>query len=295
MTKNSNEDRKNEEKRIKQNKNADLIANLIVNSYPNLANYKINLQKIKIPNIKISQETVEQIYHFAESINKIASNISISFYALKKSFQNLQRLERIGWLPHSTTPIFLLNESEEISDTELDKRISKYYTENWDDVIQILLDDLESYLIDEEAKETMREALKAHQAGLFRCTPRLLFPEIERVIRNELHNRNTNKNIASQIDFRKNINESNANSGLGIGFLEITLHRCIQDHVYKKVRTIDEIKEAEKNPTPNRHAVSHGIVIYKTQKSSVNSIIIADYIFRLVDDIKNNKEIDDRV
>jgi hypothetical protein len=204
-------------------------------------------------------------------------------------------LERIGWLPHSTTPIFLLNESEEISDTELDKRISKYYTENWDDVIQILLDDLESYLIDEEAKETMREALKAHQAGLFRCTPRLLFPEIERVIRNELHNRNTNKNIASQIDFRKNINESNANSGLGIGFLEITLHRCIQDHVYKKVRTIDEIKEAEKNPTPNRHAVSHGIVIYKTQKSSVNSIIIADYIFRLVDDIKNNKEIDDRV
>lgn len=294
MTKNSNEDEKNEEKRIKQNKNAALVADLIINSYPNLAKNMINISKIDVPNIKISQKTIDQIYYLSESINKIASNISRAFNSLKQAFQELQRLERIGWLPHSTTPIFLLKESEEISDTELDKRISNYYTENWDDVIQTLSNDLETYLIDEEAKETMREALKAHQAGLFRCTPRLLFPEIERVIRNEMHDKNTLNNITSQFEFRKTIKYSNADSGLRIGLLEVILHKCIQEHLYEKVKTIDKVKEVEKNPIPNRHALLHGLVTYKTQKSSVNSIIIADYIFRLINDIKNNKEIDDR-
>ena len=67
--------------------------------------------------------------------------------------------------------------------TRLQTSLLSYYTDNWGEVRAQLETQLSSYNIDDEAEATFREALDAHEAGLYRCVSRVLFPEFEREFR----------------------------------------------------------------------------------------------------------------
>src|ERR1051325_6899853 len=103
---------------------------------------------------------------------------------LTKSTRHSDALNDTGWLPHYTTPFDLIEKHAEEPDT-LDRTIADHYIENWDGIHSEILTRVESYDINDETKETMREALDAHGAKLYRCVCRVLFPEIERVVRVE--------------------------------------------------------------------------------------------------------------
>ena len=96
-------------------------------------------------------------------------------------------LGKAGWLPHYTTPFDGIAECGK-DDKAVQSQLLDYYENNWQNVRSEIEMHLSGYKIDSEAKATLREALDAHEAGLYRCVCRVLFPEIERVFRTELFN-----------------------------------------------------------------------------------------------------------
>lgn len=61
------------------------------------------------------------------------------------------------------------------------------------------------------------------------------------------------------------------------------LFQKLKAHLYEKVGEDEAIiAKLAADPVPNRHAALHGLVCYKTVQSSLNAIIIADFIFHLI-------------
>ena len=93
--------------------------------------------------------------------------------------------EETGWLPYRTVP-FIQYFNECGGDTRaLAARVSNYYENHELAIVKDIESRLAGYDVDEEAKATLHEALLAHKQGLFRCSCRVLLPEIERVIRED--------------------------------------------------------------------------------------------------------------
>ena len=95
--------------------------------------------------------------------------------------RTVDALNDVGWLPCHTAPFHHVAECGDDLDL-LDRRFSEYYCTQWSEIRDDMESRLEDYHIDDEARETFREALSAHEAGLYRCVCRVLFPEIERTI-----------------------------------------------------------------------------------------------------------------
>lgn len=203
-------------------------------------------------------------------------------------------LENCGWLPHETMPLEGLEEAAGASG-DVDKLVEAHYIDNWDAVEATLSASVGGYEIDDEAKATFSEALMAHRLGLHRVAPRLLFPEIERVVSVELHdgrhhvttpNGRQGKSIASLNDLRETVEEIPAGDVLAYSFAAELLKK-LDAHFYERVDDSAEgVAKFAADPVPNRHAALHGIVSYNSLKSSLNALIMTDFIFHLVSRMK---------
>jgi hypothetical protein len=74
----------------------------------------------------------------------------------------------------------------------------------------------------------------------------------------------------------------------------IALYLKLEGHLYKRVKKPDEVERAQADAVPNRHASLHGIVVYNTAKSSLNALIMTDFIFHLISQIKSLRQEDSR-
>ena len=208
-----------------------------------------------------------------------------------------------GWVPNHTTPFDLVAECGD-DDARLQTSLLAYYTDNWGEVRARLETRLYSHDIDDEAKITFREALDAHEAGLYRSVSRVLFPEFERVFRAALfHGR------AGPISYHKFVKElfgEDFNPKLSdiliAGFQDMVLFKYLTQGVREPGTSgdgarsaapeyvpglavgVDEtnVEQARQSPIPTRHAVAHGLVAYSSQQSSLNALFIADYVFSVV-------------
>lgn len=206
-------------------------------------------------------------------------------------------VEKSGWLPHQTTPFNLLA-IEDMEDDKVGDLIAEYYATEWPAVEQAFLTQLADYDLDEEAKETMHEALLAHRHGMFRVAPRLLFPEIERVCSDAFFDGKrtitvpTKKGKQSRLPITRLKEVWEMVRELPAGDLAAyeyswQLFRKVEDHLYDEVGDDDAAREKYRaDPVPNRHGALHGIICYKTQQTSLNTIIMADFIFHLVSQLK---------
>jgi hypothetical protein len=125
------------------------------------------------------------------ALNGISDRLSRWVDANHERLEELARMahrhllfDSAGWLPHYTTPFYLVK--DDTNATELSALLDDYYRQNWTHIRQEFNARLSGLAVDEEAKATFSEALDGHGHGLFRATPRLLFPEIERIARVEL-------------------------------------------------------------------------------------------------------------
>lgn len=225
------------------------------------------------------------------------SRVFSAFDWLIEEGRKAKLVDNTGWLPHHTTPFDLLDEDG--SQDEAAQAVANYYRDNWDEVEQAFTEQLERYHVDDEAKTTLREALAAHRQGLFRVGPRLLFPEIERVCSEEFFDGKhmvpvttpKGKKTTLPITRLKEVREMMLK--LPAGHLKAyayswQLFKKVESHLYEDV---DETQESEvqryrADPVPNRHAALHGIVSYNTQQTSLNAIIMADFIFHMVSQLK---------
>lgn len=206
------------------------------------------------------------------------------FNEIVRGQRERQRMEKAGWLPHYTTPFDVL---DNIEDEEIDNFLASHYTEQWPEVKAAFIKRLDDYSIDEEAKATFKEALNAHEHGFYRTVPRTLFPEIERIARQEFHAGSMEQVVTSQhklIEIAGNLFPHETES---YGFFDLILYSALTNHLYEYCNAI-QLPEISKNPVPNRHAAIHGHVSYSTMKNSINTLIIIDFIFQVIHAAKKN-------
>ena len=136
------------------------------------------------------QHLEASIKPFIEQLEKISKVITPYIRAFAEYDKIAEAFRATGWLPYRSAPFHYVEECGD--DTPLlEKRLSDYYRVHWNDIRQDIESRLTGYHIDDEAKETFREALDAHEMNLYRSTCRVLLPEIERVFRVQFFNNET--------------------------------------------------------------------------------------------------------
>lgn len=198
------------------------------------------------------------------------------------------RLDEAGFLPHKT--MISIVEDKELKGENLSEAIEEHFRSQWTKIEEIFLADINGFDVDDEAKETFREALAAHRVGHYRSVCRLLFPEFERIIRYEVLDGQL-KGLASQRKFRE------LAGGLGLseaqklgGMTVISLFDNLMDHMYLRAEEPEQVEAIRHDPIPNRNACLHGILVYNTAKNSINMLVMADFIYRIIGILKEPEE-----
>jgi hypothetical protein len=199
----------------------------------------------------------EQILAFTAGIARFQKQAVISLQpylpaleAWAKATAKSKRLREAGFLPHSTTLPFADDETLEVA--ALSAAIETHYRTNWPEIAKVFSDTIETYAVDDEAKDTFREALAAHANGHYRSVCRVLFPEFERITRYDLHSGQL-KGLASQRPFRVLVNDLGASYIRKLGGLNLyELLEVLLDHLYVRVEEMAAVERFRGDPIPNR-------------------------------------------
>lgn len=70
------------------------------------------------------------------------------------------------------------------------------------------------------------------------------------------------------------------------GVLTLRLYEAFAERVYSQVHTDDELASAASDSIPYRNAAMHGLVVYNSQKASLNALIIAEYVLLTVSAVR---------
>ena len=254
----------------------------------------------------------ENLKTFAKCVEPIAEALIPIVLKLERGFSqwDLYRevLGRAGWVPHYTTPFGDIAECGDDM-TAVRSSLRDYYKSNWQSVRREIESRLADYKVDSQAKETLCEALDAHEAGFYRCVSRVLFPEIERMFRIELFEDKIGNIRAEEMIKGLVAGESELAKDKYIedftpnGIYELALFECLikvlkeKDEIdnttsilgiYTSVKTEEERERVKQDPVPNRHAAMHGLVDYSTPQNSLNMIFVADYIFQIISSFKES-------
>ena len=193
--------------------------------------------------------------------------------------------EELGWVVHRTLPTTVL---EDASEDNLDEAIMTHYKERWAEVRREIELATSGYLIDEDSKETMSQILSAHEYGLYRLVPVAIMVEIERAARVHLYG----KLVGRHLDIKGKIVDEIGELPIS-AFQDITSgiiqHETLENHLYEHIDDDGDRSQFAENPIPNRHAAIHGLVPYSTEKSSLNSIFLADFVLQMITEIKREK------
>ena len=229
-----------------------------------------------------------ELTSFSQALTGIARSIELPRIIGRRITETLApfrvktQFEQSEWFPHSTFPRQLL---ERISNDEYsDEIVLTYYRRNWSTVSRVIEQELSECQVDRDAKEAVRQALIAHEQGLFQLVPSSMFAAIERAVRVCLHGDKVGRVSVKNrlVDLVGRLPLSVLPDGLlaFIGFTQLS------HHLYENIHT-DDIRERFLDASiPNRHAAIHGLVIYSSEKSSLNSIFVAMYVFQILTVLK---------
>ncbi len=210
---------------------------------------------------------------------KIAYSIHGVFPSLEEA-----RFEETGWFPHYTFPKKLLRENDGNSDS--DAAILAYYRENWAEVRLSIEENISNYVVDDDAKAVLRQALAAYEGDLHSLVCPALFTQVERVVRVHLCDDKIGK-ISVKDKLEDHLGDLPVSAFPDISLSLVSFDML--DHLYESIKTEGDRERFMSNPIPNRHCAIHGLVPYTGKKSSLNSIFIADYVFGLITAVKEEE------
>jgi len=189
-----------------------------------------------------------------------------------------KRLGEAGWIPH---PLLPLDEgtAELLDDPDrLDEVLLTHLRAHWGSVEAQLLDDEVFSILDDGHRETVRQALAAHDAGLYRCVPRTLFGEIEMAAHAALDGIELPGKITAQLRpvwvllDELSISQLQIGGTTGIGYF------LAKEKVYADTRA-----GGADGRLPNRHDQVHGFSRrHASERDSANTLLLADMMFRLL-------------
>ncbi|PVM82066.1 hypothetical protein DDF67_23940 [Caulobacter endophyticus] len=219
-----------------------------------------------------------------ESLRRTTDLFKPIFEDLRRHEEEARRVEDAGWLPHYTTPFELLDDPD-LSTEAIAQILVAHYVDGWSQVRATFEAAVQDYDVDTAAKAAMIEALDSHQAGRFRSVVALLFNEIERVTRVEFHG-GAPVQISSVHSLQEAAGSLEPSELAPSGMAGMRLFGRLVNHLYVTVKTSADVERLVVDPVPNRHAATHGLVIYGSAKNSLNTLIMADYVFQVVTVVK---------
>ncbi|HVU11776.1 MAG TPA: hypothetical protein VHD90_10870, partial [Phototrophicaceae bacterium] len=210
---------------------------MIVQLQPVMERFQADIARITAQTRQVANLLAPRFDAFSRTMRSLFEVLRPTFEAIGNERNKAGLVEGSGWLPHHTTPFAQM--SDVGTPEQVREELSAFYRSNWDVVRAALTDAVSRIDVDVEAKETFEEALRAHERGDYRCAPRLLYPEIERVARQKLKLADFN----SRRDLIDNAN------GLPLGFVlrelsgGLTLLEKLVDHLYARVddNTLDQV------------------------------------------------------
>lgn len=249
------------------------------------------LQTIQVPTFRMPEydAAVQRVISDSARFSKTIERLQLGSVAkvandIAKIGRETKALDDAGWLPHYSTPFAIIDECNGDTQT-LNEKLERHYDDNWQSVREEIANRIENHDIDDEAKATFREALEAHEAGLYRSVCRLLLPEIERVARKELHGDDPG-GIASQHVLQELAGNIGIRSTEPRGLYGLNLFRCLTQHLYEQIKSEEKLRYFANSPIPNRHAAVHGLIVYSSAQNSLNTLFMTDYIFQVVTIVK---------
>lgn len=186
-----------------------------------------------------------------------------------------------GWLPYHALPMDSVFGDSEAGFEAFCDRLDAYYRDHGMDIVRDVASRVASFDVDDEAKATLREALRAHELGLYRSSCRVLLPEIERVIRKDWLGVKGVRTL-TQKDLLA-LSEHIDLGDLAGEFGDVVRLGGISD-AFARFETLDSPGLA-----PNRHAATHGWAVYDSARDSLNTIICADYVYRVATALRERK------
>ena len=247
---------------------------------PHIEKLKPHLEKLS-EYLRENEEELSSPFKALEAaVPDIARVLGPYLAPMAKQAKLVGVLDETGWLPFGHAPYHCMEQHG--GDAErVDACMSSYYFKHWHEIRRSLEENLKTYHVDDEARAAFDEALSAHEARLYRCVCRLLFPEIERTLRSRIPDLLSPDRIGSKqliqiligTEFSEEISE-----GRFFGFL--FLDRLCR-HLYERVDQ-NNIADVKEDFLPNRHAAVHGFVAYSDHKHSMNMLVMTDYIFQML-------------
>lgn len=224
-------------------------------------------------------EKLEPVVNAVSKLLPVLAQTQPYIEALLRANKIIDSLAKTGWLPYHTIGIDYIEESF-VGEYSLESRVAEYYEKNWMDIRSDIESRMVSYQISEDAKETLLEAMTAHELGLYRCVCRVLFPEIDRELRIQFFKDKTGT-IKSDDMLKALANRGTLDDYLPRSLFSYILIGRLIDHLYEPITRANRSK-FELDDVPNRHAAMHGLVRYTTYKHSMNMLIMTDYIFEIL-------------
>ena len=187
--------------------------------------------------------------------------------------------EESGWLPYHTLPMDRIFGDDDAGFEALGARLDAYYRAHGMDIVRDIASATASFEVDDEARATLREALCAHEHGLYRASCRVLLPEIERVLREDWLGIRGIQTLPQKA--LMNLPEHIELGDIAAEFGDLVRFGGISE-AFEWFETLDS-----PGPAPNRHAATHGWAAYGSEQDSLNTIICAEYVYRVATALKN--------
>lgn len=188
-----------------------------------------------------------------------------------------------GLLPHATTPWGLFDEDDP---DKFGPLVTEFYETSWDAVEEQFQRDLQDYDVGGAAKRAMHDALMCHRHGLFRSVVLTLLPYVEMEFRKAFEIE-VGGNAASLQELRNIVWKVPAGIVLS-HTAPMDLLEILDAHLYDKVKTAEALARFEADQIPNRHAAIHGLIEYSSHQNSMNTLIVADYVFFLISQLRKH-------
>ena len=163
----------------------------LISSSPAVADMRRTAELISSSPVVADMRRTAELIPSSPIVNVIADSVRKSSLVYRNiidvlnRFNETDQFNELQWFPHRTFPRHLLDKSG--PEAHSDDIVLGYYRQNWPMVCQVIEKELSECHVDEDAKATVRQALIAHEMGLYRLIPSSLFPAIERSVRVSLH------------------------------------------------------------------------------------------------------------
>lgn len=201
-------------------------------------------------------------------------DVSGPFVAFMERWAHGERLLKAGWVPHPI--LFSIEKSDE---EQFRQQIEPLWRQHWPAFQSNLVQRVKT--LDGVAGPVLIEAAQLHQLGYYRAVPRLLLPECEAVVRRrfgvpEVGSDTQLKSLRDRLGAMPLREHGRPIDG-------VWLFSTLEGHLVDHVRTQEQVDRFKASGIPNRHACIHGIIDYRTFQSSMNAILLALYVFEMVE------------